>query len=65
MIWNRPYFVYGIVVVCRRRGRLPRLELHIANEVKNVPKSVRDNPGFLSCRLWRLSSLHRRKINAS
>ena len=46
MTWNRAYLVYGIVVVLLAgAGAYRGWSFTSTNEVKNVPKSVRDNPG--------------------
>jgi len=46
MIWNRAYLIYGIVVVLLAgAGAWRGWSFTSADEVKNVPKSVRDNPG--------------------
>jgi hypothetical protein len=46
MIWKRLYLIYGIVVVLLLGvGAYRGWSLESVNEVKNVPRSVRDNPG--------------------
>ena len=46
MIWYRIYLIYGIAVVLALAGGVYRgWSFTTVNEVKNVPKSVRDNPG--------------------
>jgi hypothetical protein len=46
MIWGRLYLIYGIVVVgALGIGAWRGWSFATVNEVKNVPKSIRDNPG--------------------
>ena len=46
MIWNRIYLIYGIVVVLFVGASAYRgWSFTSVNEVKNVPRSIRDNPG--------------------
>ena len=46
MNWNRIYLIYGIVVVLLLGAGVYRgWSFTPVNEVKNVPRSVRDNPG--------------------
>jgi len=46
MIWNRLYLIYGIVVVLLvGAGAYRGWSFTSVNEVKNVPTSIRDNPG--------------------
>jgi hypothetical protein len=42
MIWNRLYLIYGIAVVALLGAGA---YFTSDNEVKNVPRSIRDNPG--------------------
>jgi len=44
--WNRFYLIYGIaVVLLLGAGAYRGWSFTSVNEVKNVPKSIRDNPG--------------------
>ncbi len=46
MITNRIYLVYGVVVLALAvYGEFRGLSFSRVDEVKNIPKSVRDNPG--------------------
>ena len=46
MNWNRIYLIYGILVVLLLGiGVYRGYSFTSVNEVKNVPQSVRDNPG--------------------
>ena len=46
MTWNRIYLIYGIaVVLLAGAGAWRGWSFTSVNEVKNVPASVRDNPG--------------------
>jgi hypothetical protein len=46
MIWNRLYLIYGIAVVALLgAGAYRGWSFTSVNEVKNVPRSIRDNPG--------------------
>ena len=46
MIWNRLYLIYGIVLVLLLGASAYRgWSFTSVNEVKNVPRSIRDNPG--------------------
>ena len=46
MIWNRIYLIYGIIVVALLgAGAYRGYSFATVNQTRNVPKSVRDNPG--------------------
>ena len=46
MIWNRLYLIYGIaVLLLAGAGAYRGFSFASVNEVKNVPRSIRDNPG--------------------
>ena len=46
MIWSRVYLIYGIaVVLLLGAGTYRGWSFTSVNEVKNVPGSIRDNPG--------------------
>lgn len=46
MIWNRLYLIYGGALILMLGASAYRgWSLTSVNEVKDVPKSVRDNPG--------------------
>lgn len=46
MIWNRLYLIYGIaVLLLAGAGAYRGFSFTSINEVKNVPRSIRDNPG--------------------
>lgn len=46
MIWNRLYLIYGIaVVLAAGAGAYRGWSFTSVNEVKDVPRSIRDNPG--------------------
>ena len=46
MIWNRLYLAYGILVLLAvGAGAFYGWSPASVNEVKNVPRSIRDNPG--------------------
>jgi hypothetical protein len=46
MNWNRLYIIYGLLIVSSLAfGEYRGWSFAPVNEVKNVPKSVRDNPG--------------------
>jgi hypothetical protein len=46
MIVNRVYAIYGIVVICTLGfGEYRGWSFATMNETRNVPRSVRDNPG--------------------
>ena len=46
MIWIRLYLIYGIVVLMALgAGAWQGWSFATINEVKNVPRSIRDNPG--------------------
>lgn len=46
MIWNRLYLIYGIIVLAMTGvGAWRGFSFAPVSEVKNVPRSIRDNPG--------------------
>ena len=46
MNWNRIYLIYGIIVVALLGfGAYRGYSFASVSQVKNVPKSIRDNPG--------------------
>jgi len=46
MIWNRIYLIYGcVVLLLLGAGAYRGFSFASVNEVKNVPRSIRDNPG--------------------
>ena len=56
------YLLYGLLTLSTAAfGQYRGWTLDTVNQLKSVPKSVRDNPGSYH-RLRRLSPLHRRQI---